>query len=93
MTRIPLGLYCRQSPRAVPPLDPDDFARGDWAGFRLLPLERFATWQCPFGKYDQIFVPEYKVRRDGERGIARRFLEDYLFQSRVTDFAASPARR
>ncbi len=40
----------------------------------------------PFGKYDQLFVPEYKAGAMENAG-AVTFLEDYLFRSRVTDFA------
>jgi aminopeptidase N len=39
-----------------------------------------------FGKYDQLFVPEYKAGAMENAG-AVTFLEDYIFRSRVTDFA------
>ncbi len=38
----------------------------------------------PFGKYDQLFVPEYKSGAMENAG-AVTFLEDYIFRSRVTD--------
>ena len=40
----------------------------------------------PFGKYDQLFVPEFK---DGamENAGCVTFVEAYIFRSRVTDFA------
>src|SRR6266851_5661969 len=40
----------------------------------------------PFGKYDQLFVPEFKAGAMENAGCVT-FLEDYLFRSRVTDFA------
>src|SRR6185437_7130665 len=38
----------------------------------------------PFGKYDQLFVPEYKAGAMENAG-AVTFLEEYIFRSRVTD--------
>ena len=46
----------------------------------------------PFGKYDQLFVPEFNAGRDGERGRVT-FLEDYIFRSRVTDAGRRAPRR
>ena len=40
----------------------------------------------PFGKYDQLFVPEFKEGAMENAG-AVTFLEDYVFRSRVTDFS------
>ena len=40
----------------------------------------------PFGKYDQVFVPEFKAGAMENAGCVT-FLEDYVFRSRVTDFA------
>ena len=39
-----------------------------------------------FGKYDQVFVPEFKAGAMENAGCVT-FLEDYVFRSRVTDFA------
>ena len=39
----------------------------------------------PFGKYDQLFVPEFKEGAMENAGCVT-FLEDYVFRSRVTDF-------
>ena len=40
----------------------------------------------PFGKYDQLFVPEYNAGAMENAGCVT-FLEDYVFRSRVTDSA------
>ena len=54
----------------------------DQAGFRLLPP---ATSAMPyaFGKYDQLFVPEFNAGAMENAG-AVTFLEDYVFRSKVT---------
>ena len=85
---IPLGLYCRQSLAQY--LDPDEIFEVTRQGFDFF-HQAFAT-RYPFGKYDQIFVPEYKAGAMENAGCVT-FLEDYLFRSRVTDFRRSPARR
>jgi aminopeptidase N len=76
----PLGIYCRQS--LAPHLDSDEIfditARGlDYFG------ERF-RFQYPFGKYDQLFVPEFFAGAMENPGCVM-FHENYLFRSRVTD--------
>jgi aminopeptidase N len=78
---IPLGLYCRQSLAQY--LDPDEIFEVTRQGFDFF-HQAFAT-RYPFGKYDQIFVPEYKAGAMENAGCVT-FLEDYLFRSRVTDF-------
>ena len=78
---IPLGLYCRQSLARY--LDPDEIFEVTRQGFDFF-HEAFAT-RYPFGKYDQLFVPEYKAGAMENAGCVT-FLEDYLFRSRVTDF-------
>ena len=60
---IPLGIYCRQSLAAY--LDPDEIFEVTRQGFDYF-HETFGV-RYPFGKYDQLFVPEYKAGRDGER--------------------------
>jgi aminopeptidase N len=78
---IPLGLYCRQSLAQY--LDPDEIFEVTRQGFDFF-HQAFAT-RYPFGKYDQLFVPEYKAGAMENAGCVT-FLEDYLFRSRVTDF-------
>ena len=78
---IPLGLYCRQSLAQY--LDPDEIFQVTRQGFDFF-HQAFAT-RYPFGKYDQLFVPEYKAGAMENAGCVT-FLEDYLFRSRVTDF-------
>jgi aminopeptidase N len=78
---IPLGLYCRQS--LVQYLDADEIFEVTRQGFDFFNAA-FGT-RYPFGKYDQLFVPEYKAGAMENAG-AVTFLEDYLFRSRVTDF-------
>jgi aminopeptidase N len=78
---IPLGIYCRQSLARY--LDPDEIFEVTRQGFGFF-QEAFAM-RYPFGKYDQLFVPEYKSGAMENAGCVT-FLEDYLFRSRVTDF-------
>jgi len=78
---IPLGLYCRRSLAAY--LDADEIFEVTRQGFDFF-HQAFAT-RYPFGKYDQLFVPEYKAGAMENPGCVT-FLEDYLFRSRVTDF-------
>jgi len=78
---IPLGLYCRQSLAQY--LDSDEIFEVTGQGFGFFNA-KFGM-RYPFGKYDQLFVPEYKAGAMENAG-AVTFLEDYLFRSRVTDF-------
>ena len=77
---IPLGLYCRQSLAAY--LDPDEIFEITRQGFDFY-QQAFGV-RYPFGKYDQLFVPEYKSGAMENAGCVT-FLEDYVFRSRVTD--------
>ena len=52
------------------------------AGLRLLP--RGFGLRYPFGKYDQLFVPEFNAGAMENAGCVT-FLEDYVFRSKVTD--------
>ena len=78
---IPLGLYCRQSLAQY--LDRDEIFEVTRQGFDFF-HQAFST-RYPFGKYDQLFVPEYRAGAMENAGCVT-FLEDYLFRSRVTDF-------
>jgi aminopeptidase N len=77
---IPLGIFCRQSLASY--LDPDEIFAITRQGFDYY-HQAFGV-RYPFGKYDQLFVPEYKAGAMENAG-AVTFLEDYIFRSRVTD--------
>ena len=79
---IPLGLYCRRS--LAPHLDADDIFVVTKQGFAF--FEEVFARPYPFGKYDQLFVPEFNAGAMENAGSVT-FLEDYLFRSRVTDAA------
>ena len=77
---IPLGIFCRQSLASY--LDPDEIFEITRQGFDY--FHRAFGVRYAFGKYDQLFVPEYKSGAMENAG-AVTFLEDYIFRSRVTD--------
>ena len=78
---IPLGLYCRQS--LADSLDPEDIFEITKQGFAF--FEEAFDYPYPFGKYDQIFVPEFNAGAMENPG-AVTFHEDYyIFRSRVTE--------
>jgi aminopeptidase N len=79
---IPLGIFCRQSLSGY--LDPDEIFEVTRQGFDYF-HDAFGT-RYPFGKYDQLFVPEYKAGAMENAGCVT-FVENYLFRSRVTDSA------
>jgi aminopeptidase N len=79
---IPLGVYCRQSLAEY--LDADEILEVTRQGFDFYHKTFGITY--PFGKYDQLFVPEFKEGAMENAG-AVTFLESYIFRSRVTDFA------
>jgi len=54
---IPLGIFCRQSLASY--LDPDEIFEVTRQGFDYF-HDAFGL-RYPFGKYDQLFVPEYKA--------------------------------
>jgi len=79
---IPLGIYCRQSLAQY--LDPDEIGEITRAG-----LDYFeARYGIPyvFGKYDQLFVPEFSAGAMENPGCVT-FSERYIFRSRVTQSA------
>ncbi len=78
---IPLGIFCRQSLAEY--LDPDEIFTITKQGFGFF-HNIFGT-KYPFGKYDQLFVPEFKEGAMENPG-AVTFTEQFLFRSRVTDF-------
>ncbi len=79
---IPLGIYCRQSLAGY--LDADEIFEVTKQGFGFY-HSAFGV-RYPFGKYDQLFVPEFKEGAMENAGCVT-FLESYIFRSRVTDFA------
>src|SRR6202161_2454514 len=79
---IPLGLFCRQSLAEY--LDADEILEVTRQGFDFY-HDSFGI-RYPFGKYDQLFVPEFKEGAMENAGCVT-FLEAYIFRSRVTDFA------
>jgi len=77
---IALGIYCRQSLAEY--LDPEEIFTTTKQGFDF-----FHSWfgiEYPFGKYDQLFVPEFKAGGMENAG-AVTIMEDFVFRSRVTD--------
>ena len=79
---IPLGIYCRAS--LAEHLDVDDLFTVTKQGFDF--YHRVFGYRYPFGKYDQLFVPEFNAGAMENAG-AVTFLEDYVFRSKVTDAA------
>ncbi|PSL00818.1 membrane alanyl aminopeptidase [Murinocardiopsis flavida] len=77
---IPLGLYCRAS--LAEHLDADALFELTKQGFDF--YHGLFDLDYPFGKYDQLFVPEFNAGAMENAG-AVTFLEDYVFRSRVTD--------
>jgi aminopeptidase N len=79
---IPLGIYCRRS--LIQHLDPEDLFTVTKSGFDF--YHRVFGYRYPFGKYDQLFVPEFNAGAMENAGCVT-FLEDYVFRSKVTDAA------
>ncbi len=79
---IPLGIFCRQSLAQY--LDPGEIFTTTKQGFDF--FQNSFGIKYPFGKYDQLFVPEFKEGAMENAG-AVTILEDYIFRSRVTDFS------
>ncbi|MCW2523002.1 MAG: aminopeptidase, partial [Frankiales bacterium] len=63
-------------------LDPEDLFTVTKQGFDF--YHRVFDYRYPFGKYDQLFVPEFNAGAMENAGCVT-FLEDYVFRSRVTD--------
>ncbi|NMI00259.1 aminopeptidase N [Pseudonocardia acidicola] len=78
---IPLGIYCRASLAEY--MDADRLFTETKQGFDF--YHRNFGVRYPFGKYDQLFVPEFNAGAMENAG-AVTFLEDYVFRSRVTRF-------
>jgi len=78
----PMGVFCRESLAQY--LDADDILELTKQGFAFFE-EQFKT-PYAFGKYDQLFVPEFNAGAMENAGCVT-FLEDMVFRSRVTDAA------
>ncbi len=76
---IPLGVFCRQS--LVEHLDADDIFLITKQGFEF--FEGAFEMGYPFGKYDQLFVPEYNMGAMENAG-AVTFRDEMIFRSRQT---------
>ncbi len=76
---IPLGIYCRAS--LAEHMDAERLFTETKQGFGF--YHRNFGVRYPFGKYDQLFVPEFNAGAMENAG-AVTFLEDYVFRSRVT---------
>jgi len=74
---IPLGHYCRQS--LVPYLDREALVETTKAGFAFFE-EKFG-YPYPFGKYDQLYVPEYNMGAMENAGCVT-LRDEYLPRSR-----------
>ncbi|GAB3237074.1 aminopeptidase N [Mycolicibacterium hippocampi] len=76
---IPLGIFCRKSLAEY--MDEDRLFTETKQGFAFY-HDNFGT-PYAFGKYDQLFVPEFNAGAMENAG-AVTFLEDYVFRSKVT---------
>ncbi|MEX2619084.1 MAG: aminopeptidase N [Egibacteraceae bacterium] len=79
---IPLGVYCRRSLAEY--LDTDEILEVTRQAFAFF-TEAFG-YPYPFGKYDQLFVPEFSFGAMENAGCVT-FSEGYVFRSKVTDAA------
>ena len=76
---IPLGIFLRQS--LLQYLDADDIFEVTKQGFEY--FEDAFDMAYPFGKYDQLFVPEYNMGAMENAGCVT-FRDEYIFRSRQT---------
>ncbi|HEX7824557.1 MAG TPA: aminopeptidase N, partial [Mycobacterium sp.] len=79
---IPLGIYCRGSLKEF--MDAERLFTETKQGFEFY-HENFGV-PYAFGKYDQLFVPEFNAGAMENAG-AVTFLEDYVFRSKVTRYS------
>ncbi|MGI9017209.1 MAG: aminopeptidase N [Euzebya sp.] len=77
---VDLGLYCRKS--LAPFLDPAEILEITKQGLDW--FARTFDYPYPFGKYDQLFVPEFNFGAMENPGCVT-FSENYVFRSRVTE--------
>ena len=79
---IELGVFLRQSLAQY--LDPDEIFTVTKQGFDF--FEQYFGYPYAFGKYDQLFVPEFNAGAMENAGCVT-FTEAYIFRSRTTDAA------
>ncbi|RDI32286.1 membrane alanyl aminopeptidase [Rhodococcus sp. AG1013] len=79
---IPLGIYCRASLAEY--MDAERLFTETKQGFGF--YHRNFGVPYAFGKYDQLFVPEFNAGAMENAG-AVTFLEDYVFRSKVTRYS------
>ncbi|MCA1830242.1 MAG: aminopeptidase N, partial [Actinobacteria bacterium] len=79
---IDLGIFCRQSLKQY--LDPDEIFEVTTQGFDF--FRSFFDYPYVWGKYDQLFVPEFNAGAMENCG-AVTFNESMVFRSKVTDAA------
>ncbi|EME24171.1 aminopeptidase N [Rhodococcus triatomae] len=79
---IPLGIFCRSS--LAEHMDADRLFTETKQGFAFY-HHNFGV-PYAFGKYDQLFVPEFNAGAMENAG-AVTFLEDYVFRSKVTRYS------
>ncbi|MFD4368122.1 aminopeptidase N [Rhodococcus sp. NPDC058521] len=79
---IPLGIFCRAS--LAEHMDAERLFTETKQGFGFY-HEKFGV-PYAFGKYDQLFVPEFNAGAMENAG-AVTFLEDYVFRSKVTRYS------
>ena len=79
---IELGIFCRQSLAQY--LDSDEIVQITKQGFDF--FEEYFDYPYVFGKYDQLFVPEFNAGAMENAGCVT-FAEAYIFRSRTTDAA------
>ncbi|MFD4957526.1 aminopeptidase N [Microbacterium sp. NPDC058389] len=76
---VPLGVLCRAS--LAPHLDADEILDITRRGLQF--FERAFAYPYPWGKYDQIFVPEYNLGAMENPGLVT-FTEGYVFRGAST---------
>ncbi|MEI7715285.1 MAG: aminopeptidase N [Mycobacterium sp.] len=76
---VPLGIYCRAS--LAEHMDAERLFTETKQGFGF--YHKTFGFPYAFGKYDQLFVPEFNAGAMENAG-AVTFLEDYVFRSKVT---------
>jgi aminopeptidase N len=79
---IDLGLWCRKT--LAPYLEADEIFEVTKQGFDF--FAKAFDYPYPFGKYDQLFVPEFNSGAMENLGCVT-FNEEFLFRSKVTDAA------
>jgi aminopeptidase N len=77
---IDLGIYCRKSLAQY--LDPGEILQITKDGFDF--FQRVFEYRYPFGKYDQLFVPEFNAGAMENAGCVT-IAEAYVFRSKVTE--------